>query len=83
MTVVDAQALLELKEIDLAFGESSVLKSLSFSVRKGEICSLIGPNGAGKSSVINIINGLYQPQRGKIIFPVKCCRGIRQHKHHI
>lgn len=68
MTLVDAQVLLELKEIDLAFGESSVLKSLSFSVRKGEICSLIGPNGAGKSSVINIINGLYQPQRGQIIF---------------
>jgi branched-chain amino acid transport system ATP-binding protein len=83
MTVVDAQALLELKEIDLAFGESSVLKSLSFSVRKGEICSLIGPNGAEKALSLISLMVFINLSEGKLFFPVKCCRGIRQHKHHI
>ncbi|KAF7277631.1 hypothetical protein GWI33_002954, partial [Rhynchophorus ferrugineus] len=60
--------LLDLKDIDLSFAAAQVLKQLSFVVREGEIFSLIGPNGAGKSSVINIINGIYQPQAGQIIF---------------
>ncbi|MCG2609034.1 ABC transporter ATP-binding protein [Acinetobacter sp. SM34] len=62
---------LEVKDIDLAFGTSKILKKLSFKVDKGHICSLIGPNGAGKSSVINIINGIYQPQSGQIILSGK------------
>lgn len=65
---VSSVVLLELKAIDLSFGSSQVLKQLSLEVREGEIYSLIGPNGAGKSSVINIINGIYQPQSGQIIF---------------
>ena len=32
--------------------------------RRGEICALIGPNGAGKSSLLNVISGVYAPQRG-------------------
>ena len=62
-----SSAWLELKAIDLSFGTSHVLKQLSFVVNEGEICALIGPNGAGKSSVINIINGIYQPQAGQMI----------------
>ncbi len=63
-----SSAWLELKDINLSFGASHVLRQLSFAVNEGEICALIGPNGAGKSSVINIINGIYQPQAGRIIF---------------
>lgn len=60
--------LLRLENIDLFFGQSQVLKQLSFDVHRGEIFSLIGPNGAGKSSVINIVNGIYQAQSGQIVF---------------
>lgn len=62
------EALLELQDISLSFTNTQVLKQLGFKVNKGEICSLIGPNGAGKSSVINIINGIYKPQSGKLYF---------------
>jgi ABC-type multidrug transport system fused ATPase/permease subunit len=41
---------------------------VSFDVGEGEICAIIGPNGAGKSSLLNVINGVYQPQSGTITF---------------
>jgi branched-chain amino acid transport system ATP-binding protein len=66
MSMTAATAALVLQDIDLFFGASQILRQLSFRVNTGEICSLIGPNGAGKSSVINIINGIYQPQAGEI-----------------
>src|SRR5690606_21380396 len=39
-----------------------------FDVREHEIRSIIGPNGAGKSSMLNVINGVYHPQEGRILF---------------
>ena len=44
------------------------LRDVSFDIRKGEIRAIIGPNGAGKTSMLNVINGFYQPQQGKITF---------------
>ena len=40
------------------------LTDVSFDIREGEIRAIIGPNGAGKSSMLNVINGFYQPQQG-------------------
>lgn len=60
--------LLELQNISLAFKGVKAITDISFAVSKGEICALIGPNGAGKSSLLNVINGVYQPDAGTIIF---------------
>lgn len=69
--------LLALKDINLSFSTSQILHRLSFNVQQGEICALIGPNGAGKSSVINIINGLYQPDQGQLFFEGHLLKGYR------
>lgn len=45
----------------------SALKGISFNVLKGETVGLIGLNGSGKSTLSNLISGIYQPTRGKII----------------
>jgi branched-chain amino acid transport system ATP-binding protein len=58
--------LLTLSNIGLSFGGVAALTDVQFSVRRGEICSVIGPNGAGKSSLINVVSGLYKPDRGTI-----------------
>lgn len=60
--------ILRVEEIFLAFGGVVALNGVSLSVRRGEIFSIIGPNGAGKTSLLNCINGLYHPQRGRILF---------------
>jgi branched-chain amino acid transport system ATP-binding protein len=56
---------LQLSGIDLAFGGIQVLNQLDLQVQAGSITAIIGPNGAGKSSLLNVINGIYQPQQGQ------------------
>lgn len=59
---------LEMKNISLSFGGVNALTDISFDVCKHEIRAIIGPNGAGKSSMLNVINGVYTPQKGNIVF---------------
>lgn len=59
--------LVELKNIRKVFGEVVALDSIDFSIEKGMIHGLLGENGAGKSTLMNILYGLYSPDRGKII----------------
>ena len=62
------EVVLELKNISLSFGGVNALTDISFDVRQHEIRAIIGPNGAGKSSMLNVINGVYTPQKGHIVF---------------
>ena len=50
--------------MSLSFGGVQALRDVSFDIRKGEVRAIIGPNGAGKTSMLNVINGFYQPQHG-------------------
>jgi branched-chain amino acid transport system ATP-binding protein len=60
--------LLKVDDISLAFGGVTALTDVSFDVREHEVRAIIGPNGAGKSSMLNCINGVYTPQKGRITF---------------
>src|SRR5436853_6400588 len=59
---------LKLENISLAFGGVKAISDVSFDVREHEVRAIIGPNGAGKSSMLNVLNGVYHPQKGKIKF---------------
>jgi branched-chain amino acid transport system ATP-binding protein len=58
--------ILDVEGVSLSFGGVRALADVSFDVREHEIRAIIGPNGAGKSSMLNVINGVYHPQRGTI-----------------
>ena len=58
--------ILDVRNISLRFGGVKALSDITFDVREHEIRAIIGPNGAGKSSMLNCINGVYQPQEGSI-----------------
>ena len=60
--------ILDVRNISLSFGGVKALSDISFDVREHEVRAIIGPNGAGKSSMLNCINGVYQPQHGEITF---------------
>jgi branched-chain amino acid transport system ATP-binding protein len=60
--------ILDLQNISLSFGGVKALTDISFNVREHEVRAIIGPNGAGKSSMLNVLNGVYRPQHGKIIY---------------
>ena len=67
---------LDVKNISLAFGGVKALTDISFDVREHEVRAIIGPNGAGKSSMLNCINGVYQPQQGAITLRGKTYHGM-------
>ncbi len=60
--------ILDLQNISLSFGGVRALTDISFDVREHEIRAIIGPNGAGKSSMLNVLNGVYRPQQGTIMY---------------
>jgi branched-chain amino acid transport system ATP-binding protein len=63
-----SEVLLAVEDVSLSFGGVKAITGVSFDIRKGEIRAIIGPNGAGKTSMLNVINGFYHPQRGRITF---------------
>lgn len=72
--------LLELKDLHMYFGKVAALSGVSLQVRKGDIHSVIGPNGAGKTVMMNIINGLYRPQKGEIRFKGQLINNVRPYE---
>lgn len=62
------EVILDLQHISLSFGGVKALTDISFDIRAHEVRAIIGPNGAGKSSMLNVINGVYHPQQGRIVF---------------
>ena len=71
--------ILDLRNISLRFGGVKALTDISFNVREHEIRAIIGPNGAGKSSMLNVINGVYHPQEGEIVFHGQSRSGMNTH----
>ncbi len=60
--------IIELKKICLNYGQTSVLRKIDFSVRKGEIHAVIGEHGAGKSSLAMILSGHVKPDSGQLFW---------------
>ena len=58
--------ILEAKNISKSFGNVKALEDVNFYLQKGKIHGLLGENGAGKSSLMNILSGIYQPEKGSI-----------------
>jgi branched-chain amino acid transport system ATP-binding protein len=68
--------ILSVENVSLSFGGVKALQEVSFDVEEHEVRAIIGPNGAGKSSMLNVINGVYHPQNGKIVFRGKAFRDM-------
>lgn len=60
--------ILKVEGVSMSFGGLTALVDFSFDLPPGSITAMIGPNGAGKTTAINIISGIYRPQKGRIFF---------------
>ena len=64
----NVEALLETKDLEVAYGRIEAVKGVSLSVAAGEIVAVLGANGAGKSSLLKAIYGLVAPRGGEVRF---------------
>jgi len=78
--VAVGEVLLSVENVSLSFGGVKAVSDVSFDIRKGEIRAIIGPNGAGKTSMLNIINGFYHPQQGRITFKGQTRSEMKPHE---
>ena len=60
--------MLEIRNLEAAYGDIRVLAGVTLTVGPGEIVALLGPNGAGKSTLLNSIAGLLRPRAGAVTF---------------
>lgn len=59
-------ALIEARDLYLAFGSRTILDGVDATIADGEIVTLIGPNGSGKTTLARVLLGLIEPDRGQI-----------------
>ena len=60
--------MLEIRDIEVSYGDFQVIWGVSLEVNAGEVVSLMGPNGSGKSTIFNTISGLLKPKTGTVMF---------------
>ncbi len=68
MSVSKTEIILQLKGVTKRFGGLVAVNNVTFDLPRGQILGLIGPNGAGKTTLFNVINGVYAPTEGHVIF---------------
>ncbi len=72
--------MLEVKEMEVSYGEFLALKGISFTVKEGELVTIIGANGAGKSTILRAIMGLVKSRKGEILFYGKPLTEVPSHE---
>lgn len=63
-----ANPLLEIKDLDVFYGDAQAIWNFCFKVDKGGIVALVGSNGAGKTTILKTISGLIPPSNGEVTF---------------
>jgi branched-chain amino acid transport system ATP-binding protein len=71
---------LEVRGIDVLYGDSQALHQLSLQVREGEVVTLVGSNGAGKTTTLRAISGLLPVARGDIVFEGRSLLALPPHR---
>jgi branched-chain amino acid transport system ATP-binding protein len=78
--IAAGEVLLAVENISLSFGGIKALTDVSFDIRKGEVRAIIGPNGAGKTSMLNVVNGFYHPNEGRITYKRQVRRRMKPYE---
>ncbi len=70
-------AILAVRDLEVAYGNIPALHGITIEVQKGEIVTLIGANGAGKTTTLRTISGLLKPRRGEVTFNERDITGTK------
>jgi ABC-type branched-subunit amino acid transport system ATPase component len=75
--------MLEIKNLDVAYGYAKVLHGISLEIETGQMAFLIGRNGAGKTTLLKAIIGLLKPQKGSITYQGHEISGLSPEEHYL
>lgn len=67
-------------DVTKQFGAVTAVDHVSIGIDEGEWVSIVGPNGAGKTSLLNVVNGFYSPDGGRVFLEAEDITGLRSHK---
>ena len=57
----------EIHDLDLAFGQRTILSGLNMAFPHGKVVAIMGGPGSGKTTILRLISGMLRPQSGRII----------------
>jgi branched-chain amino acid transport system ATP-binding protein len=72
--------MLELHDLQVAYGQARALWGVSLSLQAGELLCVVGPNGAGKTTLINAVAGVLRAQAGRIVFDGRDITELAPHR---
>jgi branched-chain amino acid transport system ATP-binding protein len=72
--------MLEVVDVEVAYGAAPALWGVSLEVRSGELLCVVGPNGAGKTTLINAIAGIQRTRAGRIVFEGRDITQLAPHR---
>jgi branched-chain amino acid transport system ATP-binding protein len=75
-----APPVLDVRDLQAAYGESLVLQGVSLAVRAGEVAAVLGRNGAGKTTLVRAIAGLTPPRAGRVLLRGEDVTGAPAHE---
>ena len=67
----NVNSIIKFENVSISYGNRTVLDNVNFTINEKTIHGLLGPNGAGKSTIYNLLTGLIEPEKGKIIIDGK------------
>ena len=73
--------MLEVHELQVAYGPAPALWGVSFTMRAGELLCVVGPNGAGKTTLINTLAGMLRARGGRIVFEGHDISALAPHRY--
>jgi branched-chain amino acid transport system ATP-binding protein len=72
--------MLAVKNLNVSYGVTPILRDVSLSVKQGEVIALLGSNGAGKTTLVNTMMGMLRPVSGEIIFEGEHIENMQPHE---
>jgi branched-chain amino acid transport system ATP-binding protein len=72
--------MLAVKNLNVSYGVTPILRDVSLSVKQGEVIALLGSNGAGKTTLVNTMMGMLKPVSGEIIFEGEHIENMQPHE---
>jgi len=77
---MSSEGVLVARDLAKSFANLKAVDGISLELKAGEIMGLVGPNGSGKTTLVNLISGLYPPDRGEVLLDGRRVTGLAAHR---